>query len=179
MYFVLALKHVSRLNKLRSLCIGDNSEFHDDSFTEIIEKCPLLENLNITLCTSITDKSAPAIAKHSVALKELTAEFCPNFATDATLEALSKGNNKLLERIVMGNGVISDNGVKFLIDAPFAPLLLGLDFRRNPDISTGGYDTISNSFPKIQEIDGILKSTLPESDVGAFFINKRSMTGEG
>lgn len=175
----VALSQVSNLKNLRWLSIGDNENFDDDSLEKVINNCPDLEYLDITLCTKISDSVAETIAEKSKKLKALVAEFCPDFSTDTTLRHLSAGNTVVLEKIVMGNGKVSDNGIEHLTHSPFKAVLKSADFRRNVEITFHGYDSISQDFPSINEIDGILTSSLPEHDVGNHFINKRLMTGEG
>lgn len=174
-----ALNQVANLTHLRWLCVGDNENFDDDALEKVINNCPDLEYLDITLCTRISESVAESIANKSKKLRALVAEFCPEFATDTTLKQLSQGKTTVLEKLVMGNGKVSDAGIEHLTHAPFKAVLKSADFRRNVDITFQGYDSISADFPSIGEIDGILTSSLPASDVGNHFINKRMMTGEG
>ncbi|KAK2964108.1 hypothetical protein BLNAU_639 [Blattamonas nauphoetae] len=173
-----ALHSISRLTDLKWICLGDNQNFSNDGVTEVLKGCEQLETLDITLCTNVTSALAASIAEHGKMLKELIAEFCPAFATNDALTTIAGGQCRQLEKLIMGNGTASDEGIEALFISPLKDTLTILDFRRNAEIQQSGYDKI-RLFPNIQEIDGVPVSSLPEEDTGAYFINKRAMYGDG
>lgn len=120
---------------------------------------------------------AETIANKGVNLKTLVAEFCKDFSCDKTLNTLSAGKCEKITKIVMGNGSVTDKGIEDLAHAPFKDELKSIDLRRNMDVSQTGYDQLNTDF-KLDEIDGMLLSQIPESEVGGYFMMKRSMMGE-
>ncbi|KAK2949110.1 hypothetical protein BLNAU_15951 [Blattamonas nauphoetae] len=173
-----ALFSISKLQNLKWICLGDNLNFSNEGVAEILKKCEHLETLDITLCPRVTSELAASITEHGKQLKELIAEFCPEFATNETLTTLANGQCRQLEKIVLGNGRVSDEGIEALFISPLRNTIKILDLRRNGDIQHAGYDKI-RLFANIEEIDGVSINSLPEQDTGAYFINKRAMYGDG
>lgn len=48
-----ALRHISRLENLRWLNVGDNPNFTAEGLTEIVDKCNKLTHLELTLCPKV------------------------------------------------------------------------------------------------------------------------------
>ncbi|KAA6399310.1 MAG: hypothetical protein EZS28_005164 [Streblomastix strix] len=187
-----ALHHISHLENLRWLNVGDNPNFTADGLSEIVEKCNKLTYLDFTLCPEVSSNTpskqdghdidnllAHTIATKGLELQELVCEFCAGFGNDSTLYELLNGSCKKIQRIVMGNCAVTDTGIGYLVDSPFANNLQQVDLRRNPQLSQVGYDKLYSEIRSLVEIDGILVTTLPPRDVGQFFFNRRQLYGEG
>ncbi|KAA6394138.1 MAG: hypothetical protein EZS28_010337 [Streblomastix strix] len=179
-----ALRHISRLENLRWLNVGDNPNFTAEGLTEIVDKCNKLTHLELTLCPKVgpigtINKLAYSIANQGLEITELICEFCPEFANDSTLFELRSGHNSRITKLVLGNGTVTDSGVDHIIASPFASALRKIDLRRNNEVTQSGYDRLHSSLNLLTELDGIPMQNLPEHDVGQFFICKRSMFGEG
>ncbi|KAH7823202.1 putative Leucine Rich repeat containing protein [Monocercomonoides exilis] len=173
-----SLFHLSKLENLSWVCVGDNEHFTSKGLSEIVVKCPHLQHLDLSNCKNVDTSLAEAIAEHGENLTELLAEFCDGFATNASMAILSKGKCLKLEKLILGNGFITDAGIESITHSTFRAALKAVDLRRNTEVSQIGYDLLHMEL-QLEELDGISANQLPESDVGSFFMVKRQMMGDG
>lgn len=105
-------------------------------------------------------------------LRCLTGEFLPKFATDTLLISLASSSSLSLERLILGNGSISNFGIEELSKSDrLKESLVAIDVRRNTDIAHAGYNKLSSDF-HLQELDGVKREDF-ETNAGQYFMSKR------
>lgn len=79
----------------------------DLTITKLVSACPLLKDINVAYCTSLTDASGIALAKHGVT----HAQFEGCLFTDDTLYTLAEECKELQQITLDGNETITDLGI--------------------------------------------------------------------
>ncbi|CAH1789709.1 unnamed protein product, partial [Owenia fusiformis] len=106
------LIHIAKLKHLKILDLSCISKLTRDPVMRIVQHCPLLTDLNISLCSTIDDVFMEHVAKYAKSLNRLIVVSCS--ITDKGLTALAQ-HSRTVEHLDVGwcSG-ISDKGVKYI-----------------------------------------------------------------
>ena len=115
---------------------------------------------------------AADIALYCQNLVTLRAEFCPLFATDALLIALTIKPSSKLERLYIGNGKVTNIGASELASNS-EHKYKEIDIRRNRDVTADGYNIINTICT--EAVDGVSTDIFIAQDCGRYFMDKRSI----
>ena len=138
-----------RCPNLQSLNLSSCSSITDAGLSEVASGCSNLQSLDIWNCSSITDAGLSEVAKGCSNLQSLNVSNCGSI-TDAGLSEVAKGCSNLLSLDISNCSSITDAG---LSEVAACSKLQSLDLRGCTNITDTGLSEVAKGCPNLLSLD--------------------------
>ena len=134
---------------LYTLCAIDIT---DAAFCSLVHSCPLLEAIQLSDCSLLTDVSVLELVQHAKHLSALSLSENTSF-TDAALEAIAVQCGERLKHFCLGNCCpITDAGLKHISEACHRLEGFGFGIMDTNHVTTTAIQALLHSNPLLQEV---------------------------